>query len=161
MVDFDFKEVSKNINFNFILPPETNFDFGDINLATEEKYDFDFNFLVSTYFILKSPNNNFTAIWCDPKASLKNGRFYIANEKDLTIINNKNGHPYVEDYYSKTIKGATEEVLTNENIVDIGVSYTDGMTTSTSIASLESIARTTVNNGLRVTSAGKIRTLNR
>ena len=50
---------------------------------------------------------------------------------------------------------------TNENIVDIGVSYTDGMTTSTNIASLESIARTTVNTGLRVTSAGKIRTLNR
>ena len=112
-----------------------DFDFGfsgtfiDIEFDTENLsdgnilYDFDFGTGVSIFPILHGLSNSHVAIWCDPTASLTNGRFYITTTNSLTIINNRNGTAVLEDYYIQEIPGRTEETLNVDDIVDLVVAY--------------------------------------
>jgi hypothetical protein len=99
-----------------------DFDFTESGILKE---GLDFYFLQSTdsVYILKNYSNSFTSIWCDNNASLTNGRFYLSTDKDLTIINVKNGQAYVEDYFSKSVAGSTNEKLNHEDITDMVVAF--------------------------------------
>ena len=99
-----------------------NFNFSEVSDGIS-RYDFNFTPEGSIHFILRSNNNYHNAIWCDPTTSLKNGRFYIGNEKDLTIINVKDGQAYIEDYFSKNLAGSTNKKLNHEDITDMVVAF--------------------------------------
>ena len=122
MVNITFSNTTTYSGTNFIFTPVEyiNYNFTDDNTAPEEiSYNFDFDFSAAILYILKE--NNFNSIWCDPKASLTNGRFYISSEKDLTIINVNNNQVRIEDYFSKTVLGSTNETLEKEDIADITI----------------------------------------
>jgi len=111
---------------------DNNFDFGQsgdfINLnfteiSTDTSTDFNFGKGTLIFPILLGTNNNFNSIWVDPTASLTVGRFYLGRPEDLTIIKYKNNQAFIEDYYSKTTKGVTKEVLKAEDSIDINVTY--------------------------------------
>ncbi|MBV5347152.1 hypothetical protein JZU46_02900 [bacterium] len=124
-MDLNFSSTTINTAFNFYIGTATDFDFDNGIIVSTEfiTRTFDFNKSAVVLNILKSPTNNFNSIWCDANASLTNGRFYISHEKDLTIVNNKNGQVYVENFVSKTVLGSTNETLINEDIVDITVAF--------------------------------------
>lgn len=101
-----------------------NMEFTAESLSSGEvTYDFDFGSGVEIHPILNGLSNQHKAIWCDPKASLTNGRFYVATQNSLTIINNKNGQAILEDYYTQEIPGRAEETLKSGDIVDLNVSF--------------------------------------
>ena len=81
------------------------------------------NNLSTNRHILYLTSNNFNAIWCDSKASLNAGRFYITRPGDITIVNNTSGQPFIEDYYSLTSEGEAKSTLTSENISNFTVVY--------------------------------------
>ena len=124
MTNFDFVNNISNLTFDFGFTGEfSNFNFTDVSDGSTS-YDFEFGITSVTVFrILLNGNNNFNSIWADPTSSLKNGRFYIGSENNLTIIQHNDGQAFIKDYFSKTVKGSTNETLDSENSVDINVTY--------------------------------------
>lgn len=120
MVNFNFFDGTINTSFNFLIESEINFEF-DTLAPSKLVYDFDFSPLSHNVFILRSSDNLFKSIWCDPDASLTSGRFFIASDKDLIVLNYRDEIPYVENYFSKTVAGSNNEVLDSEDMVDINV----------------------------------------
>jgi len=104
--DFNFSQLPLQINLTFTAE---DLDTGDII------YDFNFGDFVFTFPILRSLSNYHTAIWCDPDASLNNGRFYVTDKHSLTIVNNKNGQAILENFIQLT--------NTLEEIKDINVVF--------------------------------------
>ena len=157
MVNITFSNTSNYSGTDFLFSPieYENYNFTDANLPPEEiSYDFDFDFSAVVFYVLKG--NNFNSIWCDPKASLTNGRFYISSEKDLTIINVNNNQVRIEDYFSKTILGSTNETLEKEDIADITIS--DDTANYIENDWISQTVRTTSSGGVRV-SNNKVRSL--
>jgi hypothetical protein len=118
-------------NFNFITlrPDGLNFNFGDTGSSPYNDFDFvtpgyipiiyDFNFGEghNVYNIIKSPSNNFIAIWADLDAGLETGKMYVSSASSFNIINlNSNS---VEDYYTQSHAGEAGEVLEGNDIVDV------------------------------------------
>jgi hypothetical protein len=113
-LDFDFGFSGTFINMEFAVE-----NLSDGNIV----YDFDFGTGVLIFPVLRGLSNYHVAIWCDPKASLTNGRFYVSTKNSLTIINNRNGTAVLEDYYSQEIPGATMDTLKVDDIVDLNVAF--------------------------------------
>ena len=69
------------------------------------------------YTTLPGTNNNFNAIWTDTTTSPTKGRVYITTSNSLIVIDTAS--KTVTDYYTQLDKGRSEDVLSNEDIVDI------------------------------------------
>ncbi len=69
--------------------------------------------------VLAGTNDNFTAIWADANTSLTSGQMYIASPSALSVINITN--KTLIDAYTTTIKGAANEYLQQEDVVDINI----------------------------------------
>lgn len=115
-------------NFNFGLPgPLTNLNFTASDISDGNiQYDFNFGGAApespeTLYHLLNGLSNHHLAIWCDPTASLTNGRFYVATNDSLTIIKNNDGEAVLEDFYTQDVSGRAEETLDAAGIVDINV----------------------------------------
>ncbi len=126
MADFDFINSTSNLTFEFGYTGEfSDFNFAEVSeegITYDFEFDADFVQSVFIYNILLN-NNTLTSVWADPTASLNNGKFYIGNKESLTIINHNSSQAFIEDYFSKTIKGSTNETLNSEDVVDINVAY--------------------------------------
>ena len=110
--------MSTNFNFGYT-GTSTNFNFTEHSAETD--YDFNFGGRVSVYKILRGYNNKFNSIWADNNSSLKNNCIYIGRKEDLTIVKTKNSQVFIDDYYSKTSAGGTNEKLKSDDVVDINV----------------------------------------
>ena len=123
MANFDFIDSTSNLTFDFWLTGDnSDFDFTEVS-DSSSTYNFEFDEVVSIFTIFKGTSNFFNAIWADPKASLNSGKFYAGRQNDLSIINNNNRQVTLEDYYSKTSRGRSEDSLNSEDIIDINVTY--------------------------------------
>lgn len=76
-----------------------------------------YEFLDST--VLAGTDDNFTAIWVDADASLTAGRMYTASPSALSVINITD--KTLVDAYTTTRKGAANEYLQQEDVVDINI----------------------------------------
>jgi hypothetical protein len=63
--------------------------------------------------------NNFTAIWADADTSISGGQMYVASPSALSVINTAS--KTLVDIYSATVKGAANEYLQQEDVVDINI----------------------------------------
>lgn len=122
MVDINTESTTTS-GLNFYYLPYLNLTFEEPFVVFDTSYDFNFNFSSDEIYILKSATNLFNSIWCDPDASLSKGRIYIGSEKDLTILNRREGQAYIEDYYSKTLAGSSTEPLIDDGVSDINVVF--------------------------------------
>lgn len=121
MVDFDFINDTSNLTFDFGLTGDfSNFTFTEISTG-DSSYDFEFGSNSGVVRILFGSSNNFNSIWADPTASLTNGRFYVGRPEDLHILNRKGEQVSIENYFSKTVAGSTNDTLNNDESVDINV----------------------------------------
>lgn len=119
MVDFNFNTSETKSTLNFV--PLNNVDFKFSVLSEDEPevaYDFYFGVNVFNYEIFRGSSNVFNAIWCDPKASLTSGRFYVTRENDLTVINSNNGQAITELYHELTKINMSGDL---DNYVDLNV----------------------------------------
>lgn len=98
-----------NIDFNFI----------DISDPNKDKYNFDFGDFVNRHYILKGTSNNFNSIWCDDNTSLTAGKLYISTNDSITIVNLNTNN--IEDYYTTSVAGRSEDVLKSNDIIDITI----------------------------------------
>ena len=122
MADFNFP-ITGTSSFDFGLTGDyTNLNFTEIS-SGESSYDFEFGQGIFIFELLKGTSNSFYSVWADETASLTNGRFYIGRTNDLTIIKNTNSQVIIEDYYSTTEKGKTNETLSYTDVIDINVTY--------------------------------------
>lgn len=71
------------------------------------------------YKILKGQNNKVNSIWCDENSGLNNGKLYISTNNRFMIINLNT--QTLEDHYTTTIPGRSEDVLGSSDIVDITI----------------------------------------
>jgi hypothetical protein len=111
-------------NFNFGYNEEGFIDLEFIEVSSgDSNYNFEFGTSVFIYQVLFGSSNNFNSLWVDEKSSLQNNRLYIGRPNDLTIIKTKDNQVVIEDYYSKTVPGRTEETLIADDSVDINVTY--------------------------------------
>ena len=122
MVDINIESTTTS-GLNFYYLPYLNLTFEEPFVVFDTSYNFNFNFSSDEIYILKSASNLFNSIWCDPDASLSKGRIYIGSEKDLTILNRREGQVYIEDYYSKTLAGSAKEPLIDDGVSDINVVF--------------------------------------
>jgi hypothetical protein len=121
MVDFDFINSTSNLTFDFGLTGDfSNFTFTEISTG-DSSYDFDFGAVSNITRILFGSNNNFNSIWADPTASLTNGRFYVGRPEDLHTLSRNGEQVSVENYFSKTVAGSTNDTLDSDDSVDINV----------------------------------------
>jgi hypothetical protein len=82
----------------------------------------DFSFNSYSYKILSGASLNYNAIWADPNANVNSGRFYIATTGSgaaLSVVDLQRN--IVVDAYSMSIKGAGNEFLDKEDVVDINI----------------------------------------
>lgn len=82
----------------------------------------DFNFImevISKYYILAGATNNFSAIWADVDASLDTGKIYVASSAAFSIIDLTQSK--LVDWYTTSHKGACNEVLNSDDIVDLHI----------------------------------------
>lgn len=115
--------MSSNFNFGFS-GAFINMEFTAADLSDgSTTYDFNFGLVVLLFPVLNGLSNHHTAIWCDPTASLTNGRFYVSTKNSLTIINNRDGTAVLEDYYTQDIPGGVNETLKVGDIVDLNVVF--------------------------------------
>lgn len=71
------------------------------------------------YNIVLNSSSNFNAICADNTASMDNGTFQITTEDGFFIIDLKN--KVLCDQYTTTVKGAANEILSQDDIVDLNV----------------------------------------
>ena len=72
------------------------------------------------YNIVLNHSSNFNAVCADSTASMDNGTFQITTKDGLFVIDLKN--KVVSDQYTTTMKGAANETIIQEDIVDLNVS---------------------------------------
>ena len=83
-----------------------------------EFYDGDL-VLGNVYNIIKSSDNNFVGVWADSNALSSFGKMYVSNSDSFSIVNL--GSNKLDDYYTQTHKGRSNETLSSAGVVDINV----------------------------------------
>jgi len=94
-------------NFNFTEPG-----------YTPTSYDFMFGG-EEVFSVLAGTNNNFTAIWADANAGLSTGRLYVSSPSAFSVLEMTDRT--LIDAYSTTVKGAANEYLQQEDVIDINI----------------------------------------
>ena len=123
MVDINIESTTTS-GLNFYYLPYLNLTFEEPFVVFDTSYDFNFNFSSDELYILRSSSNVFNSIWCEPNASLYKGRFYLTHAEDFTIVSHSEGRAYMEDYYSTTISGRSEQTLKSNDITDLNLILT-------------------------------------
>ena len=96
-----------------------NPDFDFTELLGEPNYDFEFGEGASVYNTLKGVSNNFNSIWCDSNSGLDKGKFYISTNDSVMVVNLTSNS--VEDYYTNSVAGRSEDTLKSDDIIDITI----------------------------------------
>jgi hypothetical protein len=94
-----------------------NFNFTESGY-TPTSYDFQFG-AEEIFNVLAGTNNNFVAIWADVNTSLTSGRLYVSSPSNFSVLEMTDRR--LVDAYSTTIKGAANEYLQQEDVVDINI----------------------------------------
>lgn len=74
---------------------------------------------MSVYNILKGTSNNFNSIWCDDNSGLTEGKLYISTNDSVMVVNLTSNN--VEDYYTTSVAGRSEDTLKSNDIIDITI----------------------------------------
>jgi len=69
--------------------------------------------------VLAGTDDNFTAIWADANTSSTSGRLYVSSPSDFSVLEMTDGT--LVDAYSTTVKGAANEYLQQEGVIDINI----------------------------------------
>ena len=96
-----------------------NFNFTKSGYTPPAQGDYDFDFGVTLYYIIKSLSDRFVAIWADADASIDSGKMYVSTEASFNVVNLQLNS--IEDYYTESHMGAAGEALQSNDIVDINI----------------------------------------
>jgi len=69
--------------------------------------------------VLAGTDDNFTAIWADANTSSTSGRLYVSSPSAFSVLEMTD--VTLVDAYSTTVKGAANEYLQQEDVVDINI----------------------------------------